>query len=536
MKMNKLAKLLLIGLSPILMLSFVNKPVDSVPDKPVAKKDHKKDKRPNILFIPIDDLRPEMGCYGNSIIKTPNMDRLAANGVVFNRAYTQQAVCSASRTSLLTGMRPDYTQVWDLQDIDFRQRLPNIETLPQFFRENGYYTVNYGKTFHNVYYDNISWDEECHADGFPEDPDAVYVNKENLIIQKERELTKIQSGNWELDKYGFIYTKANSIEKGEVDNEDKYPDGAQTTAAIEKLKELKEKGQAFFLSVGFYKPHLPFNAPKKYWDLYDKKDLPLAKDQFIPIGSPEFAVHGDAEMRGYPDRKDLPKPSGQPYDSDKQREIIHAYYACVSYIDAQIGRLMTTLDELGLAENTIIVLWGDHGWKLGEHNSWAKMSNYEIDTRVPLIISGKGVTAKGQKSNALTEFLDIYPTLCDMTGAVKPINLQGNSLTSLLANPNGTVKDAAYSQFLLGRFGPPDNRTHERMGYAIRTERYRYVEWYDWDKDNKKAGKYITAELFDHQTDPNESVNIADKAASKKLVTQLAKQLRADKKYTTLPK
>lgn len=535
MKTRTLTKLLLLGLLPLLALSFVKKTNVSALDKPQQKRDT----RPNILFIPIDDLRPEMGCYGNKIIKTPNMDRLAANGVVFNRAYTQQAVCSASRASLLTGMRPDYTQVWDLQHEDFREALPNVITLPQFFKDNGYYTVNFGKTFHNVYYDKKSWDEERHADGFPEDPDAVYVNKENLAIQKERELARVKAtkqGQLKTDKFGFIYTKANSVERGEVDDDDAYYDGAQTTMAIEKLKELKNKGQAFFLSVGFYKPHLPFCSPKKYWDMYDRKDMPLAKDQFIPVGSPEFAVHGDAEMRSYPDRKDLPKPSGQPYDADKQRELLHAYYACVSYIDAQIGRLMKTLDELGLAENTIVVLWGDHGWKLGEHNSWAKMSNYEIDTRVPLIISGKGVTAKGQKSNSLTEFLDIYPTLCEMTGMKQPSNLQGNSLIPVLANPNATVKNAAYSQFLLGRFGPPEYRTHERMGYALRTDRYRYVEWYDWDKDNKKAGKYITAELFDHQTDPNESVNIANKPTNKKLVAELSKQLRADKKYTTLPK
>ena len=513
----------------ILSLSFID-----VSRESVAIAAGQKDLRPNILFIPIDDIRPELGCYGNDLIKTPNIDKLAARGVVFNRAYCQQAVCNASRASLLTGLRPDSTRVWDLQT-NLRNNLPDVITLPQFFKNNGYYTVGCGKTFHNIFPDPLSWDEELHVDGFPEDPDAGYVNKDNLIMQKERALARVKNGKARYDRYGFIYTKAKSVERGNVEDDDAYYDGAQTTLAIEKLKELKEKGKPFFFSVGYYKPHLPFNAPKKYWDLYNREEMPLAKDQFIPVGSPGFAVNGDLELRNYPDRSDLPKPAEHPYDSARQRELLHGYYACISYTDAQIGRLLKELEDLGLRENTIIVLWGDHGWKLGEHNSWGKMSNYEIDTHVPMIISGKGVPAKGQASNAVTELIDIYPTLCEMAGILSPEYLQGESLVPLLSDPRKDWDRAAFSQYLLGRLGSPEHRKQERMGYAVRTDRYRYVEWYEWDKLKDKPGKFLARELFDHQNDPNESVNIAGKNANKKLANELAKQLRTAGKYNTLP-
>ncbi|WP_461533077.1 sulfatase [Sinomicrobium sp.] len=479
--------------------------------------------RPNILFIPVDDLRPELGCYGNEVIKTPNIDKLASQGVVFNRAYCQQAVCAPSRTSLLTGLRPDSTQVWDLYT-NFRDHMPEVVTLPQFFKDKGYYTVGYGKTFHNIFPDTISWNEKLHSDGFPFDPDAVYVNTDNLIIQKEKEIQLLKKGKAQFDHYGFIYTKAKAFEIADVDD-DAYYDGAQTTMAVKKLQELKDKQQPFFLSVGFYRPHLPFNAPKKYWDMYKSEDIPLATNPYTPKDSPLFAVHGDAELRAYTGSHDLPKPQDDPLDEERQRVLKHAYYASVSYIDAQIGRLLDELDRLGLRENTIVVLWGDHGWKLGEHNSWAKMSNYEIDTRVPLIISGKGVEEKGGISNSLTEFVDVYPTLCDMTGFEIPKYLQGNSLIPLLKDTEAKVKDAAYSQFLLGRFGPAEYRKQERMGYAVRTDRYRYVAWYDWDKKTNTKGKLIARELFDHKNDPQENINIANNPANSELIAQLHKEL-----------
>ena len=485
---------------------------------------------PNILFIPVDDLRPEMGAYGDNTIITPNMDRLARQGLTFNRAYCQQAVCNPSRASLLTGLRPDSIQVWDLRT-DFRDNVPDVLTLPQFFKQQGYISIGLGKTFHNNDPDTISWTViPENIVGFPFDPDAVYVNAENLEIQQ----TKIQKlkdeGRSRIDQLGHWYVKANATENADVDD-DAYYDGAQTTRAIEILRELKSKNKPFFLSVGYYRPHLPFNAPKKYWDMYQRKDIPLAENQFTPEGSPAYLVHGEAELRGYSDCNDLPLPGEEPWDENRQREIKHGYFASVSYTDAQIGRLLDELERLELAENTIIVLWGDHGWKLGEHNGWCKQTTYEIDTRVPLIISGYGVTAKGRKSNALTEFVDIYPTLCEMAGLPVSEHLQGTSLVPLLEDPDKDWKSAAFSQFLLGRFGRTTNVEGEQMGYAIRTDRYRYVEWYVWNAEGKTTGDLLWRELFDHQNDPMENLNIAEDPENASIVADLSVRLNLGWSY-----
>lgn len=485
--------------------------------------------RPNILFIPVDDLRPDLGCYGNPVIHSPNINRLATNGVTFTRTYCQQSVCNPSRASLLTGLRPDSIQVWDLYT-SFRDVVPDVLTLPQFFKENGYTSIGLGKTFHNTIPDTLSWTRKPHIDGYPFDPDAVYLNEENLKIQEAKIQRMIARGTNRMDQLGHWYVKANAVEIADAED-DAYFDGAQTTLAISILKELASEKAPFFLSVGYYRPHLPFNAPKTYWDLYDRDSLPLAPNQASPEGSPEYATHGDQELRSYDDCHDLPWPSEEPWDEARQRELIHGYYASVSYVDAQVGRLLETLEQLGLSENTIVVLWGDHGWKLGEHNGWCKMTNYEIDTRVPLIISGYGVGAKNRKSPALTEFVDIYPTLCEMAGYGIPEHLQGSSLVPLLEHPDKAWKSAAFSQFLLGRFGPPISRQQERMGYAIRTDRYRYVEWYSWDKEAKKRGKLLDTELFDHVSDPGENQNLAKNQAYVQTLEELSNKLNKGWRY-----
>ncbi len=479
---------------------------------------------PNILFIPVDDLRPELGCYGNSFIKTPNIDRLAQEGVVFTRTYCQQAVCNPSRASLLTGLRPDSIQVWDLVT-RFRDNVPDVVTLPQYFKQNGYTTIGLGKTFHNDIPDSISWSERPHLKGFPFDPDAVYASELNLQIQEEKKQKLIVAGKIRLDPLGYWYLKANSTECADVDD-DAYYDGAQTTYAIRRLQELAIEKKPFFLSVGYYKPHLPFNAPNKYWDLYQRESIPVAQNQYPPKDSPSYTVHGDQELRYYDDNHDLPSPSEQPWNINRQKEVKHGYYASVSYTDAQIGRLMDELKRLDLLNNTIVVLWGDHGWKLGEHNGWGKMSNYDIDAHVPLIISGANVKAKGEKSNALTELVDIYPTLCDLAGLPVPSHLQGKSLTPLLNEPEKEWNTAAYSQFLLGRFGPLETRDEERMGYSIRTDQYRYIRWYKWDKTINKKGEFLDHELFDHFKDPQENENLANDMNNKETIDQLAKQLQ----------
>lgn len=247
----------------------------------------------------------------------------------------------------------------------------------------------------------------------------------------------------------------------------------------------------------------------------------MADNQYPPKGSPGFAVHGDQELRNYDDSHGLPKPAEQPWDINRQRELKHGYYASVSYTDAQIGRLMDELKRLDLLKNTIVVLWGDHGWKLGEHNGWGKMTNYDIDARVPMIVGGAKIKAKGQKSNALTELVDIYPTLCELAGLPIPPHLQGKSFVPLLDKPEQQWKPAAYSQYLLGRFGPKEYRDKERMGYSIRTDQYRYIRWYLWDRTTKTKGEFLGHELFDHFADPQENTNLANEPQASKEIDEL---------------
>lgn len=485
-----------------------------------------KPQRPNILFIPVDDLRPDLGCYGDEFAITPNIDKVAEQGVTFNRTYCQQAVCNPSRVSLLTGLRPDTLRVWDLRT-EFRKNLPDVITLPQHFKNNGYYVYGIGKIFHNIYPDTISWTEKPHVDGFPFDPDAVYLNPDNVARQEEKKLEYIEKGVDRIDQLGHWYIKTVSTENADV-VDDAYFDGAQTTAALEKMNELAKSDQPFFMAVGYYRPHLPFNAPKKYWDMYDREAIPLAANQQIQTNIPEYAMNRGRELRNYEDMRDLPFPEGEPFDEKKQRLLKHGYYASVSYIDAQIGRLVEGLRKNGLYENTIIVIWGDHGWKLGEHNSWCKQTNYEIDTRVPMIIAGARVNAKGETSDALTEFVDIYPTLCEMAELQVPGYLHGKSTMPLLSDPDIDWKKAAFSQFLQGRFGQM-HKNHEGkqyMGYSMRTDQYRYVEWYEWDKENIK-GSLTDRELYDHKTDPQENINIADFEENNQIVATLSKELNA---------
>ncbi len=486
---------------------------------------------PNILFIPVDDLRPDLGCYGDPIAITPSIDKLAQEGVTFTRTYCQQAVCNPSRVSLLTGLRPDSIRVWDLRT-EFRNNLPEVVTLPQYFKNNGYYVYGIGKIFHNIFPDTISWTEKPHVDGYPFDPDAVYLNEDNLKRTEEKKQHYIDKDINRIDRFGHWYIKTVATEIADVPD-DAYFDGAQTTAALKKMEELAGLDQPFFMAVGYYRPHLPFNAPKKYWDLYTRDSIPLAENQFLPSNSPAYAINRSNELRGYDDFRDLPYPENEPLDEERQRLLKHGYYASVSYIDAQIGRLIDGLKKLGLYENTIIIIWGDHGWKLGEHNAWCKQTNYEIDTRVPMIISGANVNAKGQQCDRLTEFVDIYPTLCEMAGLDVPEYLQGVSMTPLLDDPKQLWKTAVFSQFLQGRFGRmhKDYEGNEYMGYAIRTDQYRYVEWYEWNKEEEKKGEFLSNELFDHNIDPQENKNIANEIEHEKTVELLSQQLKLGWRY-----
>jgi iduronate 2-sulfatase len=398
--------------------------------------------------------------------------------------------------------------------------VPDAVTLPQYFRANGYTTVGIGKTFHNVLPDPASWDEDAHLGGFPFDPDAVYFSDENLAIQETRkeEITKAGRAATAIDRFGQWYLKARATESLDIPD-DRYYDGAQTDWAVDKLAALKAAGRPFFLSVGYYRPHLPFNAPKRYWDLYDRQRIPLAGNPFVPRGAPLMALNTLRELRGYTDLKDAPHPMDGTLGEERTRLLKHGYLASVSYVDAQIGRLLDALDRLDLSRNTIVVLWGDHGWKLGEHNSWAKMTNYEIDTRAPLIIRAPGRVTAGTVTSRLVEFVDVYPTVADLAGLPVPATLEGASLVPLMAAPDRDWKPAVFSQFLRdGTWIAPDGVAY--MGYAVRTDRYRYVQWHRWP-----GGELAAVELYDETADPQEDENLAAKPGHEDVLRDLAAML-----------
>ncbi len=431
----------------------------------------------NVLFIAVDDLRVELGCYGNTIVKSPNIDKLAARGTLFTRAYCQQAVCNPSRASLLTGLRPSTLGIWDLPT-HFRQKIPDVVTLPQAFKQQGYFTQNIGKIFHNWRQDDyrgdaLSWSV----------PAVMHYNSHGS--DKARVSGKLPPNLVNVPR----------CEMRDVPDE-AYFDGRVAELAVKTLQELRQKQQPFFLAVGFWKPHAQFNPPRKYWDLYDRKTISLPANPAPPRDVPPIALHDSREiLRGFRER-----PDTKPTDEDV-RTLRHGYYAATSYVDAQVGKVVDELDRLGMADNTIIVFWSDHGFHLGEHGLWAKTSNFELDARVPMIIAtphGKG----GQRTSALVELLDLYPTLADLCELSAPKNLEGISLRTILDNPRATVKPAAFTWHPRPAY-PPAGNDPEVMGYSLRTDRYRYTEW-----RNHQTGKVLARELYDHQVDPRETRNL----------------------------
>ncbi|MFO0978227.1 MAG: sulfatase-like hydrolase/transferase [Planctomycetaceae bacterium] len=461
--------------------------------------------KPNVLFIAVDDMRCELGCYGAAHVKSPNIDRLAASGVLFQKAYCQQAVCNPSRVSLLTGLRPDTTRVWDLVT-EMRSVMPEVVTLPQYFRQNGYRSVAYGKIFHNPFPDAASWDEPTH-------------NAQGVVAYSEQNRQRLATWRQQMRSEGKSEDVIERM-RGPASEIQEQPDemnfdGRQTSDALGKMKELAAEESPFFLAVGYIRPHLPFITPKQYWDLYDRASLPLAANPQRPKGMPAVAfgdrnLGGFYELRGYMDYAGAPSPFEQTLSEEQQRELRHGYYASISFIDAQVGRLLAGLDELSLSDNTIVVLWSDHGWKLGEHGSWCKQTLFELDTHAPLMIRAPGAKANGTSTQAITEFVDIYPTLCELADLPVPSTLEGRSLKPLLDEATTTVKDAAFSQF------PRKQDGRDYMGYAMRTQRYRYIEWLD-----AQSGEVFARELYDHDTDPAEDQNIADQPEHTALLTEL---------------
>ncbi len=468
--------------------------------------------RPNVLFIAVDDLRPELGCYGRSHVKSPHIDRLAARGTVFLRAYCQQAVCGPSRASLLTGLRPDTTGVWGNRT-HFRERLPDAVTLPEHFTNNDYHTQGLGKIFHRsfpqkayTYYssrdtrDPQSWSVPSWFGG-----PRYYYTPEGIAAAK-RDFQRISGKSGaELDEWVDYFTRGPATEAPDVPDDLPY-DGQVAVHAVQALRELHKKDRPFFLAVGFIKPHLPFVAPKKYWDLYDPKQIELAGTPLKPKGAPTLAMHSFGELRYY---GDIAKRG--PVSDEKARRLIHGYYACVSYVDAQIGRLLDELDRLELRDRTVICLWGDHGWHLGDHGLWCKHSNFENATRAPLIVSAPGAKTTGQKTKALVEFVDIYPTLAELAGLPLPKALEGTSFAPLLDNPGQPGKKAAMSQYPRGN----------AMGRSMRTDRYRLTLW----QERRGAKETLAVELYDHQNDPDENENLAVRTEHASLVKSLRAEL-----------
>lgn len=416
-------------------------------------------KKPNVLFIAVDDLRTSLGCYGDPVVKSPNIDRLAATARLFNRAYCQQAVCGPSRASILTGKLPDNTGVWHNRNL-FRETLPQLVTLPQLFKNNGYHAQGLGKVF--------SGNEK------EEDPLSWSVPH---VLRLEGWRNYALPENNHRDGKGVPFEKADVPDDG-------YPDGQLANLAIQTLKTLSRKPEPFFLAVGFFKPHLPFNAPRKYWDLYDPFDFALQGNTTRTRGAPEVAYPDHLELGGYEG-----VPSDERVSVEQARDLRHGYYACVSYTDAQVGKLLDALKELDLEENTIVVLFGDHGYSLGEADHWCKDTNFELDTHVPLMIRVPGMPQPGATTDALTEYVDIYPTLAELAKLSPPSDLDGRSLVPILENPTAPGHDLVLSQFSR----PFKGGNPEIMGYSIRTADHRYTRWIDWNSRN-----VLSEELYDY--------------------------------------
>lgn len=473
-----------------------------------------------MLFLAVDDLRPELACYGVEHAITPSLDRLAATGVLFERAYCQQAVCNPSRASVMTGLRPETLGVLDLKT-DFRTTRPDAVTVGEHFGRNGYRTWAIGKIFHNIFPDERSWtDPKTFLDGYPFDPDAVYREPENLEAL-ERRKEQIRANGREarfIDRFGQWYLKHTATEAPDV-ADSAYYDGAQTDYAIEQLEKFAAGEQPFFAAVGFYRPHLPFNAPRRYWDLYDRDAIPLPDPAGPVVDAPPMAINNMRELRGYADFRGRPQPHEGPLAEEEIRLLRHGYLASVSYIDAQVGRLLDALDRLGIADDTVVVLWSDHGWKIGEHQSFGKMTNYEIDTRVPLLVRAPGQQVEGARVGGLVELLDVYPTLSELCGLPAPQGIEGRSFARQLAAPDEPFRDAAYSVFLReGIWTAPDGV--EYFGRTIRTDRYRYVEWM-----RRGETEVVARELYEHDVDPLETRNVAGLPENEKLLVILADRL-----------
>lgn len=449
------------------------------------------DGRSNVLMILVDDLKPALGCYGDPIARTPNIDRLASRSLRFDRAFCNQAVCAPSRFTLMLGSHSTASGLYDLSS-RLRDRHPDAVTLPQFFAAHGYQTQSLGKVFHIGHGnegDPASFSRPHFHDKVVEylDPASTgnQLTREEALFtnQKLREIKTLPRGA--------------AFESPVADDGD-YADGRVAAETIRRLREAREHAQTtnepFFIVAGFVRPHLPFSAPKKYWDLFDPADLPMAAHQNLPEDAPKVAGKRGGEITAY---SPIPENPSTPIPEALQRQLIHGYYASTAYMDAQVGRVLDELEALGLYESTIVVLWSDHGYHLGDHGIWTKHTNYEQATRIPLLIHVPGITRPGSVTQQLTETVDLYPTLADVAGLPVPTGPQpisGLSLRPVLQNPDARIRDHAFHAY-----------PNAKLGRAIRTERYRLVEW----KTPGQPPESAEIELYDYESDPQELRNLA---------------------------
>ena len=478
------------------------------------KSDYHNDGKYNVLFVSIDDLRPQLGCYGDEMVISPNLDQFAKESIMFKRAYCQQALCSASRASILTGLRPETTGVTGMyqKGMPLNEQFPNAYTIPENFKDNGYFTYSIGKVFHqmggtDVGSDNIStaWSEPAWnpSDVGPYGPKGMerYWVKYDSLKNTGSDMRSLK------DIPKVFYAEAPEVPDNQL------PDGAMADKAVEMIKKFKENNTTFFLAVGFVKPHFPFVAPKKYWDLYNPDQIQLAPNDFHPIGAPDYTLLQNIGIYKY---EDAPAKDQKPTKAQALKAV-HGYLACISYVDAQFQKIIQELKNQGLYNNTIVVVYGDHGYQVGEHNTWGtKHSNYETSTHAPLFIRIPNSSGSGKTVSNLVEFLDVYPTLKDYCNLSKPekYELEGRSLRPLIEETQVQWKDVALSTY---------PRTIPNIGRAIGTgmvtERYRLVKWQVPDKD------FIEYELYDHKVDPQENFNLIEHPNYQNIVIELKEKI-----------
>jgi len=440
-------------------------------------------KNHNILFISVDDFRPKINSYGESQMITPNIDKLASEGLQFNNAFTNIAVCGASRASIMTGIRPSQKRFNDYTSRASKDT-PNAISLNQLFMENGYETISYGKIYH-----------------YPNDTGEYWSDNDGGAHQADYQDPKAQERkrNGEFGEHG---RKGPAFEYPEVDDY-AYNDGKVTQRALDKMKVLKAEDKPFFMAVGYVSPHLPFIQPKKYWDLYDHNEVPLADNAYQPENSPYIAMyaqHDNAELRNMY----LDIPSKGLLSDEMSRNLVHGYYASVTYMDTLIGDLIDGLDATGLRDNTTIILWSDHGFFLGEHGFWCKHSTFYEAIKIPFIISSPGF-AKNQTTDSFTELVDVYPTLCELTGITPPGYIHGKSLTTVMENPSVNLKDEIYTRY--------------KQGEAVVDKNYSYTEFFQGEQ-------YLGNMLYDLNVDLKQNIDISKRSENAALVDKYSKKLK----------